>query len=98
MFDEYQNTHPPKVVKLMGLGARNPSWQEGEMKPHQLAWVVVLAASVGFSSAGDNELPPGAVRMSLGSEVFGPGKPPFPPTAQVAILEGDPAKPGHFTA
>src|SRR5262245_48918585 len=67
------------------------------MKPHQVACVVVLVASVG-SSQGGGGLPAGAVRMSLGSEVFGPGKPPFPPTAQVAILEGDPAKAGQFTA
>jgi quercetin dioxygenase-like cupin family protein len=42
--------------------------------------------------------PAGAVRVAAGTEVYVQGTAPFPPTVKVAVLEGDPSKPGHFTA
>jgi quercetin dioxygenase-like cupin family protein len=63
---------------------------------------LVLATVFTYLAFADNDggpsLPPGFVRVASGKEDFRPGAPPFPPTLQVAVLEGDPSAPGHFTA
>jgi quercetin dioxygenase-like cupin family protein len=57
---------------------------------------VVLLSCLALA-ASDGGWPPGVVRVPSGKEAWAPGTPPFAPTQQVAVLEGDPRAAGPFT-
>lgn len=56
----------------------------------------LLACGVAFGGS-DGGTPSGLVRVNVGQEIFVDGQAPFPSTVKVAVLEGDPKGPGHFT-
>jgi len=59
-----------------------------------LGWAVAALAT---SALAGGDASPAFIRIQGGAEVWKAGTPPFPPTVQVAVLEGDPKAAGHFT-
>jgi quercetin dioxygenase-like cupin family protein len=63
-----------------------------------LGLVVAIPSAAAKPRRPPPDRPAGAIRAPAAAITFGPGKAPFPAAVQVAILEGDPAGPGNFTA
>lgn len=78
------------ILTLSAAGCAPAARAEPRAKP-------AGAATAGKPAPGTNAAPPGALQFDASGVQFRPGPPSMPKGVELAVLEGDPQKPGIFT-